>query len=802
MAKRSIGYCFTPVAVAVMLAVSPTVALAEDKTVFDEQTLRALGFDPRMAAQFAEAPRFMAGESRVALKVNGSDRGRLTMRFNETGQPCVDGEFIKAAGLKMPSGMMKDASCFDLKMAWQQAEWLLNSNESSVELVLPAEAVSIQSDEHTSWHHGGIAGLVNYDAQYSGSRGAIAGLEFMQLATEAGFNASDWIVRSRQTFTRFNGVDNVNHEAAYAQRTFAGLGKVMQAGQISLGNSMFGAGQVRGVQFLPEQALQKSNDGPGLVEGIADSQSVVEVRQSGVLVYSTTVPAGPFRLRGFPLLNTRSDLEVTLTASEGTQRKFIVPASSLLLNGSVISPGWSFGIGKLEQQGSREAPLLVTAANGWPLLDRVSVNAGVMGSDPWRALAANVNSQLWQRSQLNLQITGAQDKRHNSQGVQANMMFGQPITEKITASLGVSRQTIGYRELSDALSPEKQTNNGRTRDQISVGLGWSQDYLGNFSLSWARSNTFNGDAVNYLRTSWSRAFGRAYVGVSLEKDSGGRYRDSDKRAYLTLSLPLGSNRSISSYISSNEKKTRGGLRYSERLSQDRGFSLSTERDFRTRRTSGTAGIDMATPVSLVSASITSNSDNYTSYSARASGALVAHDGGVTPSAYRVGDTFGVAKVGEEKGVRLSTPSGPAWTDGRGYAVLPSLSSFQRSTIQVDTRSLAKNVDIDNAWNETDAARGSVSSIHFNVVRTRRVLVSVNDQNGKALPYSASVFDQDGNFISVVGENGNVFIPDAENARKMDVQMSGKTLCSFRLSLENAPSGNELYENSKAICRVE
>ncbi|MBF4190161.1 hypothetical protein ISX56_30210 [Serratia ureilytica] len=68
--------------------------------------------------------------------------------------------------------------------------------------------------------------MVNYDAQYLRSPPARPAAQLRPAGYRAGFNAGDWIVRSRQTFTRFNGDDRINHQAAYAQRSFVGIKKV------------------------------------------------------------------------------------------------------------------------------------------------------------------------------------------------------------------------------------------------------------------------------------------------------------------------------------------------------------------------------------------------------------------------------------------------------------------------------------------------------------------------------------------------------------------------------------------------
>nr|WP_276553312.1 fimbria/pilus outer membrane usher protein [Acinetobacter courvalinii] len=771
---------------------------AEEYTEFDTGALTARGLDPKVAEQFREAPRFLTGESTVSLTVNGKARGKVKAKFGQEGQLCATNALIKQSGLVTPSEYKEEAECFDLKTAWEQTEITLDPNDARVDIVLPADAIN-DSESQGNWTHGGFAGVLNYNAQYMTSTGAAAGLDFMQLGTEAGFNLGDWIVRSRQTFSQLNGENSVRHQAAYAQRTFTPIKKVLQAGQISLSNSMFGTGQVLGFQMFPETALQNDTKGPALVEGIADTQSVVEVRQSGVLVHSTTVPAGRFRLQGFQLLNTRSDLVVTVLSNDGSKREFIVPASALLQSGSSVVPGVSFGMGKLDQQGSGESPFVATIANGWQLTPRTSLNAGVLGSTPWQAGAVSVNSQIFDATQLSLQSTFAQDKEHNNKGVSNSMSLSHSLTERISVSFNASQQSEGYRELSDALQENERENTGHIRNQLGGGIGWSAEKLGSFSMSWARSNTFDNDSVNYIRGSWSKQIAGAYVSASLDHNTGGKNTEADNRFYLTLSVPLGRSRSTSAYFNDSSRGSRAGARFNDRTNPDRSWSVSADHDLDSQRSSVSASMNLNTPISQLSGSVSTDSGNYTTWSAQASGAIVSHNKGIAMSPYRVGDTFGIARVGDVKGVRLDTPAGPTWTNGRGYAVIPSLSSYKRSSIQVDTRSLAKNVDIANAWQETEAARGSVNYVEFDVVRTRRVLADVKDADNKPLPHGASVFDKAGNFVTVVGKNGSVFIPDAGISGKMDVQVSGKTMCSFALEMPEKADDSALYETAYAVC---
>ncbi|WP_197062158.1 MULTISPECIES: fimbria/pilus outer membrane usher protein [unclassified Serratia (in: enterobacteria)] len=786
------------VSLAAMLFSKATYALAEDNsgTEFDVTAINSRGFDPKIAELFRLSPRFMPGETNVSLRVNGKERGNIKVRFDDTGQLCADEAFQKKAKLRPLPVFSEKVPCFDLKSAWAQAEINLMPDQARIELVVPESVIASSDSEDSAWEQGGFAAMANYDAQYMDSMGKYAGVSFQQLSSETGFNLNDWIIRSRQTYSRFNSENLMRHEAAYAQRSFIGAKKVLQVGQISLSNSMFGTGQVMGFQVFPEAALTNANQGAGLIEGVTETQSVVEVRQSGILIHSTVVPAGPFRLQGFSLLNNRTDLNVTLSGSNGDKRQFSVP--TLLMRGAAVEPGLSYGVGKLSQQGTNESPFVGTIATGWFLNAKNTLNAGAVATVDYRAGAVSLDSQVQDSTLLSLKTTLSHDVRHSERGLSASATLSHSLTERLSVNLSTSQQTLGYRELSESLQAEKQDNRDRNRNEFSIGTGWGDKTVGSLSFAWARTSTFNSDHVNYLRGSWSKYFDNFYLSVNAERNSASKIGPAEDRLYFSVNIPFGS-RDISSYINTTSRGTRGGIRYSERIDRDKGWSLYSERDFSNKRTSNTASMDMLTSVSQLNGSISRDSDNLTTWFAKASGGIVAHKNGVTSSPYRISDTFGIAKLGNEAGVRIETPGGPTWTNSKGYAVLPSLNGYKRSSIEVDTRSLAKNVDIDNALQEIEVSRGAVKNINFGVVRTRRVLVDVVDAKGAPLVRGASIFDRLDNFVTVVGEKGQVFIPDATVNTIFSVQVSGSKLCEFTLSLPEKADLSGFYETSSASC---
>ena len=59
-----------------------------------------------------------------------------------------------------------------------RAEIQPEPGEGNVILVVPPEALSALGTEDGNWQHGGVAGMLNYDAQYLSSSGGVGGLNY------------------------------------------------------------------------------------------------------------------------------------------------------------------------------------------------------------------------------------------------------------------------------------------------------------------------------------------------------------------------------------------------------------------------------------------------------------------------------------------------------------------------------------------------------------------------------------------------------------------------------------------------
>ena len=786
--------------VLLLCALIPAKVCAEDSSSsgFDAQTLQQRGIDPQLASLLLAAPRYAAGQHTVSLRVNGQRRDRLTVNFDQQGNLCFDRALLDAANLVPPG---ETEGCHDFLARYPQTLVEPDPATLTVSLVVPTDALRPVQQDISGYETGGFAGLLNYDLSGFYNRFGDDASRFGSANTEVGFNAGDWIVRSRQVQTWQDGLSRSTHLQAYAQRTFASHQAVLQAGQINLYNPVLSGAQITGVQVLTEHALQEQGQG-ALIQGIANSPAQVEVRQNGALIHSTVVPAGPFTLTDVRRLNTRSDVEVTVKESVGGERRFTVPAAMLGLG--LPAPGYSVAAGRVRNVGDAEGEDPWVISGGWTgaLHPQLTLGTGVLAASQYRSVGASLGWLPWLDSQIQLstQVSNSQ-AREKVSGVQTDLSWSQRLGEQWSISAANSWRSIGYRELEESTYARDDNNReSRYRDQQSLNLGWSHPQLGAFSAGVSRSANFAGDSSSRALASWGTSIGAVSLSASAEWQMGGR-QQQDNAVYLNISVPLGESRRLRSWVRNSGGENRTGLGITEQIDDQLSYRVSAEHDSSDHQVETTLGISALPRYSQLDVSYSRSDAERSSYQGGARGGVVLHGDGVTFSPYPVRDTFALVSVGDMSGIKLSTPSGPVWTDWQGQAVVPQVAAYGRSPVEVQTRSLPRNADINNGLAMVSAGRGAVERVKFGVGLTRRLLLTVSTDQGAPLPAGASVSSANGEFITLVQDGSQVFLPNVLGQSTLWITTPQGRRCQLRYSLPEKADPSVYFETAPARCHA-
>jgi outer membrane usher protein FimD/PapC len=783
--------------------VSPPPVRSAD-VEFDAGMLKLRGIDPKLADYFREAPRFTAGRHAVSLSVNGKSMGRASARFNEQGALCVDRGLVDAAEIRGPGGddLLPEApeakTCIDMTAILPRATVQIDPAKGEVSMLVPTDALRSPQQDLSGYARGGTAALFNYEITGLDSRWGSRSSRYASANTEVGFNAGDWIVRSRQVATSTDGRHRTEVLDTYAQRSFAEHRAVLQLGELNIVNPALAGAQIAGVQLMSEQALATQGSG-GVVEGVSQGQARVEVRQNGVLVYSTVVPAGPFALADIPRINRQSNLDVTVIGSGGESQQFIVTPA---MTGTLApSAGYSLAMGKTRNTSGIDAPWVMSAGWSGPVRRNLSLSSGAMLTSGYQAIGVGLGSALATKTQLQLDITGSQIVRDKVMGVQATLSLTQRLNEDWSFSVSNTRQSPGFRELlGSARIDAMNARRSRYRDQSSASLSWSHPGFGSLSAGFSRTLLLDGRATRRALASWGTHLWRASVSLSAEWNLSHTRRTGNNSVYLNATLPLGDNRRVGTTVRRYAGETRYGTNFSEQVNEFTSYRAGFEYRSGDHRRSLTTAVSYLPRYVQLDAGY-ARDPNSSSYSLALRGGLVLHDRGVTASPYAVRDTFGILSVGDTAGVRVSTPGGPVWTDARGYAVLPQLSAYGKSSIEVATESLPRDVDVHNGAAVIQAGRGAVTKLDFGVKKTRRVLVRAQSPDGSVLPFGATVTDEQGDVVGVVQGDGEIFVPNVLATPRLWVSGPNMPGCELALDLGEQRAHDAYYESATAVCRA-
>ncbi len=845
-----------------ILSESPKTA-STTSVEFDIETLKERGLDPALAQYFAEKPRFVGGVHRVSLSVNGQPRGTVDVRFDEHGNVCFDRTLIARARLRLPdeltpprrrsllaflSGqqpLLADpetgdtrtssadeaqsdggdaahrvaiserspaqpfaANCYDYRSFQPQTEVNADSAKDMVEIVVPADALTRPraGDDATS---GGAGAMLNYNVVAGGSRSSGSSTAtFLSADTEAGFNFGDWIVRSAQTYWRQQGQSEFQMPYVFAQKTDVDTGYLVQAGQIGIRNPVVSGMPIEGVQMMPDDALAATDSG-STIRGVAMQQSRVEVRQAGILIYTTLVPAGPFLLRNVTLIDRSSLIEVTLIDDANNTRSFTVPPSSLVApRGAPL--GLSLALGRVYQyRGPRDMarPVVLSVAKGWNVGAQSSVVAGALVSSRHQTVGINHAMPLFGNSvSLGNNVQISRSPSLGERGASVGISLSAQLQGDISINVQGNRQSIGFRTLSDTLYDLPDTvrrsaywdimRNYRIRDVMSGSASWNGNRFGALSASFNRFSTYAGFSGRHVAASWNRQFGRASLSINVDRSLGRGMTGDDTAIYASLSFPLGPIHT-STYVTRNGGMLRGGVNASQTVNDFVSYNIGVERGQESGSERGFATLSWWPRYTQVSISGSAQRHGG-SLSAQVQGGVVATKAGVTLSPYSIGETFGIVSTGDLSGVSVSTPAGIVWTDPRGKAVIGSMPAYTDVSAVVRTETLPRDVDVRNGYVELNAGRGSVNFLDIEVRRTRRILLNVHLRDGSPLPVGASIRDAEDNYVTTAVGEGVVYL-DRESAGPLVARLPDGARCSLRFHVPDTLRAEATVAQIDATC---
>ncbi|MFP2516733.1 fimbria/pilus outer membrane usher protein [Buttiauxella agrestis] len=775
----------------------PFLSQAENYT-FDEALLLGSDYGQGLA-RFNREASVAPGQYLVDIWLNGRFIAREGVMFRGEGEdvtPCLPVVFYEQNGV-LALNTPGSESCLSPAKRVTGASYVFDNALLRLDIAIPqAEMVQVPHDyvAPEQWQAGESLLFTNYNSNFYYSDAGGSQSEYGWLGLTAGINFGLWQLRqqSSASYSRYGDKKRYQWDnlQTWLQRPVAALQSTLSAGQSYSGGNLFSSMAFTGVKLETDQRMwpQSRQGYAPEIRGTAASAARVVVSQNGRTLYQTNVAQGPFVINDLASTAWQGDLQVDVIEADGSRSQFTVPFSALPLS---LRPGvWRYNavIGRARDYDTDDNWFGdFTLERG--IANSLTANSGVrLGKE----YASTVLGGVW-ASELgaigaDVTASSAQLPDGKQTGWRSQLSWSRSFNATGTnvALAGYRYSTAGYRDFSDVLGERNAAKNSdiwrsdtlsqrnqftatvnqQLGDYGSIWLSGSvSDYYGergrNTQLQFGYANQWRQISYNLAasrqQTFWRDTTRRA----DGQPAQNARHGQTENIVTLTFSVPLkfGEREDYLSLSTSHSKSS--GTNYQASLAgsitEDDSASYAVSAGYQNAsgeaaQKNWSASLQKMTSFGTLNGSY-SQAENYKQWSGGMRGAAVVHRGGVTLGPW-LGDTFALVEAKGAEGARVSNGQGAA-INAQGFALVPSLTPYRFNNVQLDTRNMAADIELEDNQQRVAPYAGAAVKLSFSTIKGTAALIDVTTRRG-SLPAGAEVFDEHNQIVGMVGQANQVY----------------------------------------------
>lgn len=861
MKKKHSDIARLSVLASLMLLARMETANARD--YFDPGLLTLAGAQPSEIdlSAFETAGQTPAGRYMVSLFVNENDLGQRMVAFSANEHGKVQAELtpellndigVNVQGLPEFVDLPADKPVDDLTVLIPHSSVKFDFSKLRLDISVPQIAMQSSSQglaDPSTWDHGVPAALLNYTLNggrnwQTGQAGAGDSEQTNLFASlRGGINFQAWRLRGDMSSTRntsqrdgqaSQSTQNTSFSNRYLMRDIAALRSEVLLGESSTGNDVFDSIPFRGLKLnTTDDMLPYNQRGfAPVIEGIAQSNARVTIRQNGNIIYQTYVAPGPFRITDMYQTGQAGDLTITVTEADGTVHTQTQAISSLPVMRRPGSLKYELTAGRYDGGitiGSRQAKFISgTAIYGLPY--DITLYGGALMAGEYNSTVAGAGVSLGNLGALSADVTTSRAKlspQSNSQtGNSYRLRYAKSmLSTGTTVDLAAYRYStrhyysfadfnnIGY-QLGEDQAPWTLS---RQRSNFQVRLNQQLGSFGSTFLSASRNDYWgNGQVMNTVSAGYNGSYKGVSFGLvySVDRTKGQGDWPENKQLSLNVQVPLSlfsSSPAVSNAYASYQA-THSNNGQVQQMAGVSGSALDNQVSYSVMQgwsndpqsdDNSTLNLGYMGSKGLANAGY-SYSKNSRSLNVSGSGAVVAHPEGITLS-QMLGSSVAVISAPGTEGTSLMT--GNVKTDSRGYAVMPYLSSYQNNSLNLNPSTLPDDVDITQSSVTVTPTKGAVVMAKFVTRVGFQALITLQQRDGSPVPFGAMasvVTDNPADQHSgITGDAGQVYMSGLPEQGTLQVKwgQDATRQCRATFDLKNiaTPSANNPVRSLTARC---
>lgn len=821
----------TPVASAILLLFASR-GMAADETFDTHFMMGGMKGEKISEYQFKD-DQPLPGQYELDIYVNQQWRGKYDIVIKDNpDETCLSVDMLTRLGINT-AVFDKHTHCIPLADAVQGGSYAWEIGVFRLNLSVPQAYVDVQEQGYVSpenWDRGINALYTSYYlSQYYSNYKNSGSNKSTYARFNSGLNLLEWQLHSDASY---NQTDDINGDwksnTLFLERGVASILGTLRAGDMYSSADLFDAVRFSGVRLFRDMQMlpnSKQNFAPR-VQGIAQSNALVTIKQNNFIVYQKEVPPGPFSIADLQLAGGGSDLDVSVKEADGTVRSYLVPYASVphMLQPGVVK--YDIAAGRSHIEGARNQSSFVQASYQYGVSNLLTLYGGTMLSENYHAftLGTGWNTRIGAISVDTILSHSEQDNGDVFDGQSYQIAYNKYVTQTATRfGLAAYRYSSrDYRTFNDHVWANNKASYRPDNHDI-------DDVVDYYRNDFGRKNTFSTNVSQSLPEGWGSIalsslwrdyWGRSGSGRDYQFSYSNNWRHisytvsasqtydedhhEDSRLNLLFSIPFDWGDDITAPrrhinvsnsttfdddgFASNNLGVTGAMGNREQFNY--GVNLSHQKQ--DSETSAGANATWNTSVATLNGSY-SQSSNYRQSSGNLAGGIVAWSGGIN-LANRLSETFSVLQA---PGLEGAYVNGQKYrrTNGNGVVVYDALTPYRENYLTLDVSQSQSDTELEGNRKIVAPCRGAVTLVQFETDQRKPWLVKALRPDGSPLTFGYDVQDSNGHNVGIVGQGSQLFIRSDEIPATVNIAVDKQQgrYCTIHF-------GQNITENKTYTCQ--
>ncbi|WP_193016577.1 MULTISPECIES: fimbria/pilus outer membrane usher protein [Gammaproteobacteria] len=662
-----------------------------------------------------------------------------------------------------------------------------NFSNQKLNLIIPQKAL-IKKENHITAKQNWDNGITALFSQYSYSiRYYQKNISEQKFNFYTGLNLSAWRIRSQNGVYWNNKYYKYTLSSMYTYRQINSFSSLFYGGKFSPTTRILPTEKIIGFQLISNNLVSNNTlyANKPIIEGIADTQAQLLVKQGDKIIYETRVPPGPFLLNSLPTLGGE---KLTLEIIESDGRIKISTHYFTSLHNQLNKGSYQYNLisGTLSSNNHKENSIFILSEFSYGLSQKITSYSAIKKCDSHLNYLSGLSLDLGILGGLATNISYEKNKNNNKLKYQFRYQKNILITDSYFTS-----ELSSYHYL-DIFSPEN-----RIRKSYSFSLSQRINELGYLSFNYHEKTYNNTSKTSEFGTSFSSSTNR--INYNFKYDLKKEKYTLDHFISINFQISLGSNNSHYHWFNNqtnfqpgrkdyvNSTNIGGGL-----LNNNLGYSVNYQytHNAKIKPNRFSTNVRYQNNYQFYTFNVNKMKDDY-NLNLSINGGIVFHSDGIT-LAPRLGKTFTLINTQGISGIKTSFSSKEE-TDNFGNLILNNITPYRINTIKLDATTLPQFAEAEYYSKSTIPTLGAISKVIFPVKIGYRVIF----KSTTPLPFASrvTVFDKEKNIITqgLVTDNNIIFLAGLSENGTVQIKWGEDNQCQFNYSINSNEKENILIK---------